>query len=206
MTARQKDQLWQVYEATFDAFATDVPELMATTGLKEPAVRKALFALEDAGLVTWQDVNAEAQGASRRGQFKTLTWQCWETYDSTDKEGARATFEAALNEAPKGAEGGTTMEATIPTALSLMEGIGTVAQPDKAPYARLRVGGPNGGKTLAYCSVRKDGVLLDFATKAVETLPAKFTKAMSIGENRATMKVTAKNETLARTLLERLAQ
>jgi hypothetical protein len=83
-----------MYESTFDAFATDMPELVLNTGLSESQVRSALKALAAAGLVDAYDVNDEAQGGSRRGQYKHLTWQCNETYDSTDKAGARSTFDA----------------------------------------------------------------------------------------------------------------
>lgn len=93
-------------------------------------------------------------------------------------------------------------ETTNPTAESLMEGLGTATSPDKAPYSRLQVN----GKTLAYCSTRKDGVLLDFAAGIVEDAPARFQKCLTTKGTRATLRVTAKNAKTARALLEWVAK
>lgn len=114
-----------------------------------------------------------------------------------------AEYQAAqADNAPEGAEGSTMSDTTIPTAEGLMEGIGEVVSPDRAPYSRLRVN----GRTLAYCSTRADGVLLDFATSAVEEAPRRFQKMLEIGESRATVRVTAKNAKGAVGLLEWLAK
>lgn len=91
---------------------------------------------------------------------------------------------------------------TIPTAASIIEGIGESVAPDKAPYSRLRVD----GRTLAYASARKDGVLLDFATSAVEEAPARFQKMLANNGGRSTIHVTAKNEKGAKALLAWLAK
>lgn len=123
-----------------------------------------------------------------------------------------------INEAPaKAHERSTMTEKTIPTAESLMEGIGTVERPGKAPYARLRVleRRPNTSSeapddyrslTLAYASPRKDGVVLGFATSAIAGAPARFQKALEARGSRSTMRVTARNVKGARALLEWLAR
>lgn len=81
-----------------------------------------------------------------------------------------------------------------------MEGFAAV-NPNKAPYSRVQFM----GKTVAYASARKDGVLLDFAGSAVEKAPAKFQGALVRKGDRASLRVTAKNEKLARGLLNWVA-
>jgi hypothetical protein len=94
--------------------------------------------------------------------------------------------------------------ATIPTAEALAEDVGAQAfAPDKAPYARL----VTERGTLAYVSRRKDGVLLDFATSAVEGAPKRFQSALEAKANgRTTMHVTAANEKGAKALLAWVAK
>lgn len=90
---------------------------------------------------------------------------------------------------------------TIPTAESLMEGIGEVARPSKSGYARLRVG----NRTLAYCTPRKDGVLLDFYTFETKGAPARLRKSLEDKGGHSRLRVTSKNERSAVALLEWLA-
>lgn len=96
----------------------------------------------------------------------------------------------------------TMTTATLPTPESLMEGIGDIVRPDKAPYARLRVN----GKTIAYASTRKDGVVLDFPTALVEDVPKKFVGYLTTKGARATMHVTGQYEKIARDLLAWVAK
>lgn len=108
-----------------------------------------------------------------------------------------------FNDAPKGAERSSPMaEQNTPTAESLIEGLGEAVSPDKAPYSRLVVG----GKTLAYASARRDGVLLDIAGGVMEDAPARFQKMLEHHNGRATLRVTAKNAKGARSLLEWVAK
>lgn len=117
------------------------------------------------------------------------------------KRAAEALFTHDAPQAQKEAPMATTTT-TNPTAESLMKGIGTATTPDKAPYSRLQVD----GKTLAYCSTRKDGVLLDFATAAVEGAPKRFASQLEAHGNRTRFRVTAKNEKAARALLAWVAK
>lgn len=122
--------------------------------------------------------------------------------------GALNRYDRIYNDAPIGAEGGNTMSPTatakaIPTAESLIEGMDgfDCLTPGKAPYCRIRFT----GVTLAYASPRRDGVLLDFATKAVEEAPARFKKSLEEHGIRTTFKVTTRNIKGARELLNWIA-
>lgn len=113
-----------------------------------------------------------------------------------------------ITDAPTGAEGGTTMEATATiTAEALVDGSDLpldVERPDKAPYARIRAN----GKTLGYADDRKDGFLLSIATKDMEGCPKRFWAFVTPRQDgkRRQMHVTTKNAKGARALLEWLAK
>lgn len=98
----------------------------------------------------------------------------------------------------------TTTIAKVPTAEGLAEDVGAQAfTPGKAPYARL----VTEAGTLAYASPRKDGVLLDFATAAVEGSPKRFQAHFeSKGNGRTVMHVTTANEKAAKDLLAWIAK
>src|SRR5581483_3962822 len=151
-------------------------------------------------------VRREASGFAYGDVHKTMTpWRRSVVgYAATlarAKRAAEALFTHDGGEAAR-EEAQVATETTNPTAESLMAGLGQATSPDKAPYSRLQVK----GKTLAYCSNRKDGVLLDFAAGIVEDAPARFQKALEHKGNRATMHVTARNAKGARSLLEWVAK
>jgi hypothetical protein len=125
------------------------------------------------------------------------------SYADTLARAKRAAEALFTHEAPTGAEEDIMSESTIPTAQSLVNGLEgfEATAPGKAPYVRIR-----NGKTLAYASARKDGVLLDFASKVVEPAPKKFQAALEAHGTRTTMRVTASNEKLARELLAWVAK
>jgi DNA-binding transcriptional regulator GbsR (MarR family) len=91
-----RETLRNVYGVVYDNFAVSKSEIASDLGIDKRNVSLALEHLEGAGLVTSTDVNDEAQGAARRGQFKELVWQCWKTYDSVSKEESEATFAEAF--------------------------------------------------------------------------------------------------------------
>lgn len=87
------------------AFAATVKDLVEETGLSETTVRKALKDLEAGGHVVSEDVNSEAQGSRRRGQFKEIVWQAANiSIDDSDEDDLAAYIAARLtdiNETPK---------------------------------------------------------------------------------------------------------
>lgn len=93
---RTIDQLRAAYDLTFANFATDNAEVAKALNVSAATAGRLMGKLEKAGLVCSTDVNDEAQGSSRRGQFKHLTWQCWQTYDSIDAAEAANVFDAAF--------------------------------------------------------------------------------------------------------------
>lgn len=95
ITPKKREQLKAVYMHVYGAFASDVSEVAAATGVSVSVARNLLKQLQAANLVDSHDVNDSAQGQSRRGQFKEVTWQANETYDSATREQAEATFDAA---------------------------------------------------------------------------------------------------------------
>jgi hypothetical protein len=92
----KRAQLRAAYLHTFDVFATDRSEVADTLGVSKHVASSLLGKLEDSSLVCSTDVNDDAQGSNRRGQYKELTWQCWDTYDSSTREEAEARFDAAF--------------------------------------------------------------------------------------------------------------
>jgi hypothetical protein len=96
MTARKIEQMRAAYLHTFDIFATDRSEVAGALGVSKEVASNLLHGLESKGLVCSTDVNDDAQGWNRRGQYKELTWQCWETYDNSTREEAEARFDAAF--------------------------------------------------------------------------------------------------------------
>jgi hypothetical protein len=96
-----------------------------------------------------------------------------------------------------------TTQENVPTAESLVEGIGTaVPAPGKATYARLRTE----AGTLAYALPRKYGVVLDFTTASVEGAPKRFAPSLERHGVRTTMRVTTKNAKAAADLLAWVAR
>lgn len=105
LTGKSQVNDLNVYLAVFDAFAADKSDVVAETGLNKAQVTKSLKRLQERGLVDTYDVNAEAQGSFRRGEYKELTWQCNETYDSITRTEAIARFHG---ESPEPALSGIT--------------------------------------------------------------------------------------------------
>lgn len=101
MTSDRRNLLLAAYLTAFDNFATDRSEIASTPEFvaaeADEKKRKALASrvlkeLEAQSLVCSTDVNEESQGSGRRGAYKELTWQCWQTYDSISREEAIALF------------------------------------------------------------------------------------------------------------------
>jgi hypothetical protein len=88
-----------------------------------------------------------------------------------------------------------------PTAETLAEGLGTVETPAKAGYSRIKAG----TTTLGYATPRKDGLLFDVQTSAVEQAPARFKAVLTEKGNRSQLHVTAKNLKTARALVDWMA-
>lgn len=88
-----RDLLKQIYLFVYGAFATDVTEVAGNFGISRQRARKMLRLLEDAELVVSTDVNQEAQGAARHGQYKELTWQSWMSIDVYKQEEVAQNFE-----------------------------------------------------------------------------------------------------------------
>lgn len=114
MTATATRQL--VFTAVFHAFAATVKDLVADTGLSEATVRKALKDLAAGGHVESTDVNGEAQGSSRRGQFKEIVWQASNiSIDDSDEDDLAAYVAARLTDPTTTTKESTTMsDATAP--------------------------------------------------------------------------------------------
>lgn len=115
---------------------------------------------------------------------------------------AKRAAAAMFNEAPKAQKERTMTDQNIPTAESLMEGIGEAVRADKAAYARLRAN----GRTLGYADTRTDGFVLNVSSKAVLKAPAKFINVLEVKGDRRTLRVTTKNQKTARALVEWLAK
>lgn len=61
--------------AIFEGFALTKKDLVNQTGMSFSQVSSSVGRLADAGLVVSHDVNSEAQGSRRQGQYKELVWQ-----------------------------------------------------------------------------------------------------------------------------------
>lgn len=91
-TTRQREVLKFVYET----FATDTAEVAAEFGISQEAARKELTALQNAGVIVSEAYEDRGgmlvsgagitEGRSANGQYASLIWQCWNTYDSVTWE------------------------------------------------------------------------------------------------------------------------
>lgn len=88
------NQLYEAYLLVYDSFATGTTQVADELDVSKDSARKILKQLENVGLVAGEDVNGEAQGIFRRGEYKDICWQCWETHDSINREEAIAKFHA----------------------------------------------------------------------------------------------------------------
>src|SRR3954464_1645525 len=77
-----------VYLAVFDSFAASKSDIAEELNLTKGQVSGSLKTLETAGLVCATDVNESAQGTARQGQYGELVWQCYQTYDSIERDEA----------------------------------------------------------------------------------------------------------------------
>lgn len=102
MNTRNLRDLREVYMIAYSNFSTDRSEVVSILNedghLGSPdqakrAVNRMFSQLEERGLLVSTDVNGEAQGNSRQGAFKELTWQASPTYDEIDEGQALALFE-----------------------------------------------------------------------------------------------------------------
>ena len=92
MTEQRRQELKDTYSFVFSVFATTRSEVADHFGISKNAASSRLKALQRHRLADSIDVNDEAQGNWRRGEYKELTWQTWPTYDDYTLEQALEQF------------------------------------------------------------------------------------------------------------------
>lgn len=98
VTRERLADLHECYMYVFETFAVGASDVASQMGISRNSALSMLKRLEMMQLVGRVDVNEEAQGVFRRGEFKELTWQCWRTYDDYTSMQAHAHFVETVHE------------------------------------------------------------------------------------------------------------
>lgn len=92
MISQHTKELYEVYMYVFDSFATGKSEIASHLHLTLSSTLSKLKRLERDRLIIREDVNGESQGRFRRGEFKELCWQAWQTHDYISRQEAQCIF------------------------------------------------------------------------------------------------------------------
>ncbi len=99
-TTRNAPELKEIALYVFDLFAAGTDEVAQQFNLSNGVARSRCSKLEQLGILCGdlqeEDYGVSSTGTSTRTVGKNIVWQCYETYDSIDRETAAANYDKVL--------------------------------------------------------------------------------------------------------------
>ena len=99
-TTRNAEELKEIALFVFDLFAAGTDEVAAKFNLTNGIARARCTKLEQLGIfcgdLQEEDYGVSSTGSGNRTVGKNIVWQCYETYDSIDRETAAANYDKVL--------------------------------------------------------------------------------------------------------------